>query len=123
MANRNWNRFQALEKECKSLYLEVAIGSSGAPTISSGVGIASISRTSAGLYRIVLQDKYVSLKDFACIHLVSAAEDLNFQVKAEAVSGASPYIDFFCLTAGSATDPSDGAVLKIKIDVKNSSAI
>lgn len=123
MANRNFNRRQALEKEVKDLYAAVSIGATGAPTLTSHVGILSISRTSAGLYRLTLEDKYTALKSFKVIHKVATAEDLNFQVKAEAVSGSVPYIDFFCLTAGSATDPSNGAVLLIKIEVKNTSAI
>ncbi len=123
MANRNFNKKQALEKEVKDLYAKVAIGSSGAPTLTLGVGIASISRTSQGLYHLVLADKYTSLKSFSVIHLAASAEDLTFQVKAETVAGAVPAIDFFSLTAGSVADPASGDSLLIKIELKNSSAL
>lgn len=45
---------------------QVAIGSSGAPTIASGngYGIASITRMSAGKYRIRLQDNFAKLLGF-----------------------------------------------------------
>ena len=122
MASRNWNRKQALEKEVKDLYVKVTIGGTGAPTLTMGTGIASISRTSQGLYKLTLQDKYMQLKSFNVIHLVSAAEDLTFQIKAEAVA-TTGVIDFFTLAAATATDPSSGAVLLIKIERKNSSAI
>lgn len=123
MANRNFNRRQALEKEVKDLYAKVTIGVSGAPTLTVGYGIASITRTSAGLYRITLQDRYSSLKWFKAIHIKSSAEDLTFQLKAEAVNSAAPTIDFFSLASGVATDPSNGDVLLIKIEVKNTDVI
>lgn len=119
IANRNFNRRQALEKEVKDLYAAVAIGATGAPTLTSKVGIASIARTSAGLYRLTLEDKYVSLKNFAVALVAASAEDLIFQVKAEAVAGAVPYIDFLCLASAVATDPASGDVLLVKIEVKN----
>lgn len=122
MANRNFNRKQALEKEVKSLYLKVAIGATGAPTLSSGIGVASITRTSAGLYQITLQDKYASLKSFSVRHLASSAQDLNFQLKAEDVASAKT-IDFFCLTGASATDPANPSTLHIQIDLKNTTVI
>jgi hypothetical protein len=122
MANRNFSRRQALEKEVKDLYLKVAIGSSGAPTLTTGYGISSISRTSQGLYRITLADAYVSLKSFRVIQIASSAEDLTFQIKAEDVASAKT-IDFFTLAAGSVADPSSGSSLLIKIEVKNTDQI
>lgn len=120
MANRSFNRRQALEKEVKDLYAAVSIGASGAPTLTSRTGIASITRTSAGLYQLTLQDEYSSLKYFEAVLLDPDGEDINVQVKAEDVDGAKT-IDFFTLTGASATDPSNGAKLLIKIEVKNTS--
>lgn len=122
MANRNFQRKQALEKEVKSLYAKITIGAAGAPTLTTGVGIASVSRTSAGLYRITLQDKYASLKSVDVKHLATAAQDLNFQVKAEDVASAKT-IDLFCLTGAVATDPANPSVLLVQIDVKNTSVL
>ena len=122
MANRNFNRKQALEKEVKSLFAKVSIGATGAPTLVSPVGIASISRTSAGLYRITLQDKYASLKSVSVMQIVSSPQDLHFQVKAEDVASAKT-VDIICLTGTTATDPSNGSTLHIQIDLKNTTVL
>lgn len=123
MANRNFNKKQALEKEVKELYAKIAIGASGAPTLSVGYGILSITRKGAGNYRLILEDKYYSLKWFKAIHLAASEEDLNFQIEAEDVAGSTPYIDFFCLTAAVATDPASGDSLLLKVEVKNTTAV
>ena len=122
MANRNFSRFQALEKEIKALYAEVAIGATGAPTLTKGLGIASISRKGAGNYKVVLDDKYTRLMFANVIHLDADEQDLEFQLEAEDVNGTSPYVDFFCLTGAVATEVADGSKLYIKIELKNSSA-
>lgn len=120
MANRNFNRAQNLEKEVKSLFVDIAIGATGAPTLTRGRGIASVSRTSAGLYKITLDDKYNRLMHVDIKQVVATAEDLTFQVKAEDVDGDKT-IDIQCLAAAVATDPSDGSRLLIRIDLKNTS--
>jgi hypothetical protein len=123
MANRNFNRRQALEKEVKDLYANVSIAGTGAPTLVSKIGISSIVRTSQGLYRLTLEDKYVSLKHLRIVLKAASAEDLIFQLKAEDVAGAVPYIDFFSLAGSSVTDPSSGSSLLIKIEVKNTDQV
>lgn len=120
MANRIFNRHQSLEKEIKNLYAEVAIGASGAPTLTKGLGIESISRTGAGDYKITLDDKYVRLMSFHAIHLSATEEDLTIQLKAQDMS--TKEIDFFTLAAATATDPANGDTLFIKIELKNSTA-
>lgn len=122
MANRNFNRRQALEKEVKDLYAKVSIGSSGAATVVNAYGIASIARVSQGLYRITLEDKYVSLKSLRVIQIATSAEDLTFQIKLETVA-STKLIEFFTLAAGSVADPSSGSSLLIKIEVKNTDQI
>ena len=120
MANRNYNRKQALEKEVKELYLDVAIGASGAPTLTRGVGIASITRDSAGVYDITLQDAYMRLMSVQVTQLVAAAEDLNFQLESETVS-TTKVIRVRCTTDATETDPSSGSRLLVQINLKNSS--
>ncbi len=122
MANRNFNRRQSLEKEVKDLYLKVSIGATGAPTISSGYGIASIARNAAGDYTITLSDKYASLKHFEVTHLSSSAQDLNFQLHSEDVASAKT-IRFLCLTGATATEVASGKVLFVKIEVKNTNLV
>jgi hypothetical protein len=120
MANRNYNRHQSLEKEIKSLYADVAIGASGAPTINKALGVESITRDSAGVYILTLQDKYTRLVAVNAVQLVASAQDLNIQLEAEDVDGAKT-ITLRCVSAGVETDPANGSRLLINIDLKNSS--
>lgn len=122
MANRNFNRKQALDKEVKELYLDVAIGASGAPTLSRGLGAASISRSSTGLYVITLQDAYNRLMFADVQTLTASAEDIQAQLVSESVASAKT-ISFRTVKSSDATvvDPSNGARLLIKLELKNSS--
>ena len=120
MANLTFNRKQSREKEVKELFLDVAIGASGAPTLSRGQGVASISRSGAGVYLITLGDTYQRLMHMDVKQLVASAEDLKFQLVSEDVDGAKT-ISFRCIAVATETDPSSGSRLLIKIDVKNSS--
>lgn len=118
MANRSFNRKQSLEKEVKEIYCSISFGSSGAPTLVSRYGIASITRNSAGDYTLVLQDNFVSLKFVEGTFLSSTAQDIRLQLKSETVA-STKQINFFTLTGASATDPSSGQKLFLKIEVKN----
>ncbi len=122
MANRNFQRRQALEHEIKDLYATATIGASGAPTLTSRVGVATLVRNSAGLYTLTLQDKYNALKFFQVTMLDNDLQDLTVQLKAEDVDGLKT-IQFSTLTAGSATDPQSGQTMLIKIELKNTSVI
>jgi len=122
MANRNFNRKQALEKEVKEIYAKVAIGASGAPTLnaSQSIGVASVSRTSAGLYVLTLQDAYMRLMDAHICVVTPSAEDIVSNVSAEAVATAKT-VTFRTTAAGVATDPASGDTLLISLQLKNSS--
>lgn len=121
MANRNFNRKQALEKEVKELHVKVAIGASGAPTLTRKVGTTSIARNSQGLYTITLDDKYSDLINMEVNQLVASAQDLTFQMVAETVT-TNKTIQFRCIDSTAAVqDPSSGSVLYITIELKNSS--
>ena len=56
MANRSFQRLQALDKQIKVIHGQFAVGASGAPTLSASksVGVKSVTRNSAGDYSIVL---------------------------------------------------------------------
>jgi hypothetical protein len=122
MANRNFHRVQSLAREVKSVYANVSIGASGAPTLNanSSVGVASVSRDSAGVYIFTLDDKYNALLHVDVIMLEATAEDITFQIESEDVSSAKT-IQIQCKAAAVETDPSDGSVLLVKIDLKNTS--
>lgn len=122
MANRNFNRAQNLEKEVKSLFADIAIGASGAPTLSKGLGIASVARVSAGLYDITLQDKYIRLMQCSVSQMVAAAQDINPQLVSEDVDGTKVIRVRFIDSSEAATDPDSGSRILVRIDLKNSSA-
>lgn len=120
MANRNFNRKQALEKEVKELYADIAIGGTGAPTLTYGVGIASVTRDSAGVYIVTLQDAYMRLMALQVTNVAASAQDLTFAVETESVASAKT-IQFRCLTGATETDPASGSRLLVQINLKNSS--
>lgn len=126
MANKNFNRYQAYEKEVKALYAEVAIGASGAPTLTSGLGITSIVRDSAGKYTVTLDSKYTRLMAFHATLQSATVADLNIQQVSSDVNGAKTVV-FHCVAvdgdgAPAATDPASGNKLFLKFELKNTSA-
>jgi len=92
-------------------------------TTISKWGISSISETGTGVYRIVMEDKYAALKFVDVMVMATSASDKIFQIKAQDINGVSPYIDILASTAGSASNLSTGNVIKIVIEVKNTSII
>jgi hypothetical protein len=55
------------------------------------------------------------------VQLVASAQDLNFQLVSEDVDGVKTIV-IRCTTDATATDPSSGSKLLIRIDLKNSSS-
>lgn len=91
------------------------------PSLSSKYGYASVTRSAAGTFDVVLEDAYMSLKSMKGIVLKSTGEDLRFQLKSESVS--SKLLSFLTLTGATATDPSQDLVFLLRVDVKNTSVI
>lgn len=121
MANRNFNRKQALEKEVKEIYADIAIGASGAPTLTEGLGIASVVRSAPGVYTITLQDKYNRLMAAQVSIAAASAEEIQSQLVSEDVSGAKTVV-FRCIDTSTAeVDPDSGDRILVRLDLKNSS--
>lgn len=128
MADRRWNPgLGALEVGHCVVFAEVSIAAAGAPTLSSGKGVASVSRVAAGEYKITLEDQYNKLLFANCNVVDADDEDPNSvgvisRIKSTAVASSDPHIvvQFFDVTDGSAADPGDGAVVLCKIDLRNS---
>lgn len=119
MANRRFNRLQSLTREVKHVHVKVNIGASGAPTVDSNVvGVESVTRDSAGVYIITLEDKYSSLVGCKVMQEAAAAEDLTFQIESEDVAGAKT-VQIQCKAAAVETDPSNGSKLYIELALKN----
>lgn len=121
MANRNFNRKQALEKEVKEIYARITVGATGAPTLvaANSQGVASVSRTSAGLYVLTLQDSYNKLMHAAITLVTPTVEDINAKLVSETVS-STKLVTFRCSTAAIATDPASGDIILVSLQLKNS---
>lgn len=129
MASHNFTRTQALEKEVKTLFAEIAIGATGAPTLTKGLGISSVARSGTGAYTLTLSSQYQRLLHASVTLLDADAEDLVFQVTnanttTSSVKQTTPTVTFVCKAydgdgAVAAADPSNGATLLVRIDLKN----
>jgi len=124
MANRNFNRLQALDKEMKHLHLVYSVGAVGAPTAVKKLGVTSVARVSAGLYRITLDDTYNYLMHLgACVQLAAGAPAAlgGHVIRAESV-GTTKLIDLeFVDGAGAAVELDSGSVVRVVMMLKNSS--
>ena len=98
MANRSFQRLQALDKEIKIVHGQFAVGGSGAPTLSASksVGVKSITRNSAG--------------------------DYSFQLKGAPTVSTNGTINFIALnSSGAAAEIGSGETVHFMIVLKNSS--
>lgn len=120
MANRNFNRRQALEKEVKDLYAEITTAFLGVPTLLSGVGIESVIQNATGDYTIKLQDKYTALKYFNAVMLSDTPLDHTIQLHSESVA-SDREVRFLFISGGVPQDPVTDCRLLIKLELKNSS--
>lgn len=84
-------------------------------------GIASMTRSAAGDFAIVLEDKWYALKAAKGIFRKSTGEDLRMQLKSEDVLNKA--ISIFTLTGATPTDPSNGLPFLIRFDLKNTTAV
>jgi hypothetical protein len=125
MANRNFFRKQSMEREVKELHAEVSIGASGAPTLTRRLGIASVVRNSAGNYTITLEDKYNALLALHVMKQLAAGapSSVDAVIRSEDVDGAKTIVLEFLDTAGAPVEVDSGTVLKVKMDLKNTSVV
>lgn len=129
MADRSFNNaYRSLELEVVNLYAKVTIGATGAPTLvaASSKGIASITRNSTGEYKVTLSDKYNALLWGAAGLITTTASDatsvgIGSRLEVDSVTAATPYVQFqfYALDDGAAADPASGAVVLIKLELKN----
>lgn len=127
MANKTAFQFRySYEREVTDIFLKVNIGASGAPTIPSGnaKGVASISRTSAGLYAITLQQAYnrlLAVQGQSISGSSAQAAPLLTVVSETVATTKIVTIQYRAIDNSTATDPASGEVLMIHIVVRNSS--
>lgn len=140
MANRNWangGKVFSMHAYPVLMTASISIGASGAVSSFTGAAVSSVSRVSAGLYKLTLasQTMFPRLLS-ACASMqspgsglsgISAVEVQNAPNSALATS-AGGTIEVTCLaptsstnTALVATDPASGSVLNVQLICSNSS--
>ena len=114
MANRNFNRFQALSKELKLIDGSFCPNGTSAVNnaLNTGIGF-TVARTSTGLFTITLQDNYVSLHSVTASLQLETASDKIVQVGTTAVSTTAKTIQLRIW------DISDAAVADVSYDANN----
>lgn len=127
MANRWFNQFRySFLKYPVDLVAQVAIGAAGAPTLSAARsrGILSITRNAAGRYTVVLDDRYqrlLKLEHNVVIAAGTTSGVVELVVMVDSSNAAAKSVQFqFLDAAGVAADIANGAVLKLKFEMTNS---
>jgi len=138
MANRNFNRLQALDKEIKIIHGQFVTDSTAASTASlltnsKSVGVKAVYRVGAGHFRIELGtpggdvDKYshffgayFDIQKSTAIG--STAGGVGFQLQGAPSVSTDGQIDFFSLKSnGSEADPGNSETIHFMVVLKNSS--
>jgi len=134
MANRSFNRLQAIDKEIKVIQGQFTVAGSGAPTLveSKSVGIKSIARNSAGDYSLTLgtpngdSDIYPHFYNamITCQHanvFTSTEGGVGSSLKSSTID-SDGVLNFFILAAdGSAKEVPADTTVHVTLIVKNSS--
>ena len=134
MANRSFQRLQALDKEIKIIHGQFAVGTTGAPTLSESksVGVKSITRNSAGDYSLVLGavggdsdlyshffGAYFDIQKSTAIG--STAGGASFQLKGAPTVSTNGTVNFIALnSSGAAAEIGSGETVHFMIVLKNS---
>lgn len=126
MAGRRFRSQFRLSWEAKScdLFAKISIGAAGAPTLTWGTGIKSVTRNSAGNYSIALQDNYAALIDAEAKFIVSGAAPAAPVVVVDTDSSSSasaPLVKIVCYSGATATDPASGEKILLKLCLRDSS--
>lgn len=108
-----------------SLFATISFGASGAPTIvaGTGMGIASIARSSAGTFLITLVQPFQTLLGVRGTFVDSAAPAApSIYVSSNAVATRSaPTLTIVTNAAGTAADPASGESLLLELVLNSSS--
>ena len=137
MANRNFNRLQALDKEIKIIHGQFVTDSTAASTASlltnsKSVGVKAVYRVGAGHFRIELGTPGGSVDKYSHFFgaffdiqkstaIVSTAGGVGFQLQGAPTVSTDGQIVFFSLKSnGSEADPGNSETIHFMVVVKNS---
>jgi hypothetical protein len=124
MASRLFQFHYKYERDTVETLMNVSIGASGAPTLTSQLnkGIVSITRNSAGTYTILLKDTSNKLMgvDMSVINATGIPTAPIIGIKNNNVnSNTAPSIQIVTSNlSGVATDPANGDILLISIKTR-----
>jgi hypothetical protein len=132
MANRMFNRIQALDKELKIIQGQFTVAGTGAPTLveNKSPGIKSIARSAGGDYALTLgtpggdSDIYPHFYNSMISYQKSTAHGgtvgFHFQIKSSTVN-SDGVLNFFTLDKdGAVADPPTGSTIHVTMILKNS---
>ena len=125
MANRRFEQFRlSAEKQVVDLFAVITIGATGAPTLTRGKHITSVTRDGAGQYTIVLDDSFVQLIGMNVMFFASTSAAAAPMVVLEANNIASTKaftIQCRAIDNSTATDPAEGEIMYLHLALRNSS--
>ena len=133
MANRSFQRLQALDKEIKIIQGQFTVGSTGAPTLveNKSVGIKSVARSAAGDYAITLgtpsgaSDIYPHFYNafITCqkgTAFSSTEGGVGAMIKSSTINSDGVLNVFILAADGAAKEVPSGATVHVTLVVKNS---
>ncbi len=132
MASGLWNRIRnALEPGVVDLFCEFSIGSSGAATLVRGKGVASVAKSTTGVYVVTLKEQYQRILGIkASVKNTGGVPNAPFVYESAADTVASDKTITITTAAASgtsgalvATEPASGNVYRVTLTLGNSSAI
>ena len=133
MANRSFNRLQAIDKELKIIQGQFTVAGSGVPTLveNKSVGIKSVARTAAGDYAITLgvpngdSDIYPHFYNafITCqkgTAFSSTEGGVGAMIKSSTVNSDGVLNVFILAADGAAKEVPSGATVHVTLVLKNS---
>lgn len=119
------NQFSYSFAQPEHLFAKITFGASGAPTIVSGtgMGIISITRSSAGLYVVALSHAYFStlMVKHVFVNATAPASPSMFITSDASNNSTAPAITIEFNAAGTATDPASGEEVLLEVCLQKSS--
>lgn len=125
MADRTLRRLWAYLPNGVRISGKFAVGATGAVGAITAIGIASITRTAAGKYSVVMSDRFADLY-LESISLVSSAtvgDGENLMVQFNSYNAATKTFTFVCNPSGASqateTDPASGDEIHFAVVGRN----
>lgn len=120
MANSRLFQFRySYQRDIVDIFSRISFAAAGVPTMISGKGLLSVTRISAGHYRLALKDNFFRLEMLKHVFLDSSApaSPSMYILVDNSASQTNPVIDIVFNVAGTATDPASGDIVMLQISL------